>query len=86
MESVDRNFILQMVHNTKLPSYSVWTEDDIYYKSFPENKQWWVKMSSICEQKELTDENILETIKKWIYIYTLPNEYCSKRFGGESDI
>jgi len=85
MESRDRNFIIQKVHNVRLPSYGVWTEDDLYRVSFPIKKKWWEDMDTICKKKGIEDLDIKHTIRKWIEIFTLDNEYCPKRTGA-SDI
>lgn len=85
MESRDRNWVLQKIYNFKLPSYSIWTEESIYEQSYPVKKKWWKEIDKVRKDNNIDDEEVKEVIKKWIDIFTLPNEYCSKRTGA-SDI
>ena len=40
-EGHHRNLVIETLHNTKLPSYAVWTHDDIERIDVFTNLEWW---------------------------------------------
>lgn len=85
MEAYTRNQTLINLHG-KLPSYAIWTEEDLCYMSDPEKRQWWCEVEKVRISTDNKDEDLKKTIKKWIDIYTPINEYCGKRSGGDCDL
>ena len=84
-EAFDRNQTLQTIHNTKLPSYSLWDNDSIEDTLFSMNGNWWKAIHQIYLKKKIADKPTTQTILKWIKFYDGTeeplDEYCSKRNG-----
>ena len=84
-EAFDRNQTLQIIHNTKLPSYSLWDIDSIEEASFNTNAIWWKQIKKLYHKNKLTNKDTEKTILKWIKFYNITEEpikeYCSKRNG-----
>lgn len=84
-EAFDRNFVLETIHNTKLPSISVWDVDSIYDYSPHANLQWWVDINKVYLNKKKKNSDIQKIIYEWRNYYERATEYCSKRFGNYLD-
>lgn len=83
VEGRDRNLVLETLHNTKLPSYAVWTQDDIEQIDVFTNLEWWEGIEKTFIKKSTENPQIKKIITKWIHYYNNiivnPQEYCSKR-------
>lgn len=85
-ESECRNSILYLNHG-KMPSYSLWTNEDIEKESIETRLNWWTVM------KGVQNDQIKSTVLHWITLIKKQtsqkknkistHEYCSKRMGDE---
>jgi len=89
VEGRDRNLVLETIHNTKLPSYAVWTQDDIERIDVFTNLEWWEGIEKTFIKKSIENSQIKKIITKWIHYYKYmidhPKEYCSKRMAFHLD-
>jgi hypothetical protein len=85
-EAESRNSILDSNHG-KIPSYSLWTDQDIEKESIETRLDWWTYF-----EKSKNDQ-IKSTVSYWITLIKKQlsqkknkistQEYCSKRMGDE---
>lgn len=82
-EGHHRNLVLETLHNTKLPSYAVWTHDDIERIDVFTNLEWWEGTQKAFIKKNTKNPEIKKIITQWSnyykYMIDHPKEYCSKR-------
>ena len=84
-EAFARNYVVQAIHNTKLPSYCVWDQESIEDSSKGINFNWWVSIDKMYMRKKNKVTDLADIINKWKQHYRHeeepPAEYCSKRMG-----
>lgn len=69
MESYDRNTVLEKIHNTKLPSYALWDEDDIGKESYKTKQDWWKEVEKEYLDNSCNDNSVYGIIVKWLAYY-----------------
>tara|TARA_B110001469_G_C9416380_1_gene212677 strand:- start:175 stop:390 length:216 start_codon:yes stop_codon:yes gene_type:complete len=69
MESYDRNSVLEKIYDTKLPSYALWTEDDIGKEDNSTKKNWWKEMEKEYLDNSCQDKSVSDIIVKWLVYY-----------------
>ena len=81
-EFMERNYVLETVHNTKLPSYALWDADSIHPYDITTNINWWERIVPLNKNKH---QRVTTIINKWLHYYKnfeeRATEYCSKRMG-----
>lgn len=85
-EAECRNSILYLNHG-KIPSYSLWTDQDIEKESIETRLDWWTYFENS------KNDQIKSTVSYWITLIKkqisqkknkiITQEYCSKRMGDE---
>ena len=68
-ESYDRNHSLEIIHNTKLPSYALWGENDIVKEKDTIRLKWWEDVEKEYSDNECKDLDICRRILHWLAHY-----------------
>ena len=64
-EAFDRNQVLSIIHNTPLPSYSIWEDTDIHKESKKTRLTWWNEQL-IYPGTLSSNKSLIDTINFWI--------------------
>ena len=65
-ESYHRNYVLQSIHNTILPSYCLWDNVSIKKETIDIRLNWWTE---ILESSH-NDKDIINISNYWINVYS----------------
>ena len=65
MESYYRNNVLETIHKTKLPSYALWSEDDIVKQSYRIKQNWWKDIEQEYRDNDCNNNLLYGIIMKW---------------------
>ena len=73
IEAFDRNHILELIHNTHIPSYAQWEAPDVRKETIREKLHWWNDinqeyMDNKC-QSDYERTVCKTTILKWVTHY-----------------
>jgi hypothetical protein len=68
-ESYDRNHSLEIIHNTKLPSYALWGENDIVKEKDTTRLKWWEDVEKEYSDNGCKDLDIYGRILHWLAHY-----------------
>ena len=68
-EAFDRNHSLELIHNTRLPSYALWTDDDVAIETQFIKLTWWKDVGKEYETNKCKNDEVYRSILKWINYY-----------------
>jgi len=68
-ESYDRNYVMEIIHNIKLPSYALWGENDIVKESVQIRLKWWKEVGKEYLDNGCMDLDIAGYISHWVRHY-----------------
>ena len=68
-EAFDRNHSLELIHNTRLPSYALWGDDDVIRETQAIRLTWWKDVVKEYETNKCKNDEVYRTILKWINYY-----------------
>ena len=68
-EAFDRNHSLELIHNTRLPSYALWRDDDVVKETQAIKLAWWKDILKEYETNKSNKDFVYRTILKWINYY-----------------
>ena len=68
-EAFDRNHSLELIHNTRLPSYALWGDDDVGKETQSIKLTWWKDVGKEYETNKCKNDEVYRTILKWINYY-----------------
>ena len=68
-EAFDRNHSIELIHNTRLPSYALWGDDDVSKEKQSIKLTWWKDVGKEYETNKCKNDEVYRTILKWINFY-----------------
>ena len=68
-EAFERNHSLELIHNTRLPSYALWEDRDVDKETHAVKLTWWKDVQKEYETNKCKNEEVYNTILKWIKYY-----------------